>query len=216
MGCLTAPFRLVGFLGLLLVLAVGWLYRDRIAEEAHQVFGSIGGREEVLEGGGRPGSRALLSANAKIDSLNGWRADSVVLTPSEVASMIGAGLDPELRSQLDSLQVELQEGSIAVKARLATARLPRELIGPLAMALRPTEPIEAAGPLEVVGPRRAEWAIRTFRLRNFPIPRDAVPNLVSKALGDPNQKTVPVKIPAGIREIRIHPGGATLVGVPRA
>jgi hypothetical protein len=214
MGCLTAPFRFIGFLGFLVILAVGWLYRDRLAAEAHELLGSIAG-SDAEPAGGRPGSRALLSAHAKIDSLNGWRADSVVLTASEVASMIGAGLDPSLRSQLDSLQVELQDGSITVKARLATARLPRELIGPLSVALRPTEPIEAAGPLEVVGPRRAEWAVRSFRLRNFPIPRDAVPNLVSKALGDPKKTTVPVKIPAGVREIRIHPGGATLIGVPR-
>ena len=215
MGCLTAPFKFVGFLGLLVALAVGWLYRDRLADEGRKVVGSITG-SDVASTGGRPGSRALLWAHAKIDSLNGWRADSVVLTASEVASMIGAGLDPSLRSQLDSLQVELQDGSIAVRARLATARLPRELVGPLSVALRPTEPIEAAGPLEVVGPRRAEWALKSFRLRNFPIPRDAVPKLVSKALGDPNKQTVPVKIPAGIREIRIHPNGATLIGVPRA
>jgi len=214
MGCLSAPLKFAGFLGLLAALAIGWLYRDRLSEQAHQVLGSITG-SKTAPTGGRPGSRALLSARAKVDSLNGWRADSVVLTASEVASMIGAGLDPSLRSQLDSLQVELLDGSIAVKARLATARLPRELIGPLSVALRPTEPIEAAGPLEVVGPRRAEWALRSFRVRNFPLPPDAVPKLVGKALGNPNQKTVPVKIPAGIREIRIRPGGATLIGVPR-
>ena len=128
--------------------------------------------------------------------------------------MIGVGLDPSLRSQLDSLQVELQDGSITVRARLATARLPRELVGPLALALRPTEPIEAAGPLEVVGPRRAEWALRSFRIRSFPLPGDAVPKLVSKALGDPKKQTVPVRIPPGIREIRVRPSGATLFGAP--
>jgi hypothetical protein len=157
-----------------------------------------------------------MSARAKVDSLNGWRADSVILSASEVASMIGSGLDPALRSQLDSLQVELQDGSIAVRARLATARLPKELIGPLAMALKPTEPIEAAGPIEVVGPRQAEWALRSFSIRNFPLPRDAVPQLVSKALGQPGRRTVPVRIPAGIREIRIRPTGAVLYGAPRA
>ena len=102
-----------------------------------------------------------------------------------------------LRRQLDSLQVELQDGSITVKARLATARLPKELIGPLSMALQPTEPIQAAGPLTVVGPRQAEWALRSFSIRGFPLPHDAVPQLVSKALGSPSRKTVPVRIPAG-------------------
>jgi hypothetical protein len=42
-----------------------------------------------------------------------------------------------------------------------------------------------------------------------------VPKLVSKALGDTSRSTVPIRIPAGIREIRIRPSGATLIGAPR-
>jgi hypothetical protein len=215
MGCLAAPFKFAGCLGLLAALFVGWLYRDRLVGEAHKVFGSIVSQDESTAAG-RPGSRSLVTAHAKIDSLNGWRADSVVLSASEVASMIGAGLDPSLRSQLDSLQVELQDGSIAVKARLATARLPRELVGPLSIALNSTEPIEAGGPLTVVAPQKAEWALRSFSIRGIPLPRDAVPKLVSKALGNPGKHTVPVRIPAGIREIRLRPSGATLFGAPPA
>jgi hypothetical protein len=214
MGCLSAPFKLLGGLALIVLLGLGWLYRDRLVDEFRRAIGS---RTNVPAGvsSGKPGSRALLSARAKIDSLNGWRADSVVLSASEVASMIGTGLDPSVRSQLDSLQVQLLDGSVEVSALLATARLPRELIGPLAVALRPKERVEAAGPLRVVGPRQAEWAVRSFRIRDFPIPRDAVPSLVSKALGDSTRRTVPIRIPAGIREIRIRPSGATLIGAPR-
>jgi hypothetical protein len=214
MGCLSAPLKLLGGLGLIVLLIVGWLYRDRLADELRSLLGSrLPSRETVTSG--RPGSRALLSARSKIDSLNGWRADSVILSASEVASMIGVGLDPSVRSQLVSLEVQLLVGSIGVSALLATARLPRELIGPLAVALRPKERIEAAGPLQVVAPRQAEWAVRSFRIRDFPIPRDAVPKLVSRALGDSTRRTVPIRIPAGIREIRIRPSGATLVGAPR-
>jgi hypothetical protein len=212
MGCLTAPFRLVGGIGIILLLALGWLYRDRLGDELGRVLGRNCGGSGIS---GRPGSRALLSARAKIDSLNGWRADSVILTPAEVASMIGVGLDPSVRSQLDSLEVQLLDGSIGVSALLSTARLPRELTGPLAIALRPKERIEAAGPLKVTEPRRAEWAVHSFRIRDFPIPRDAVPKLVARALGDSTRRTVPIRIPAGIREIRIRPSGATLVGAPR-
>jgi hypothetical protein len=214
MGCLAAPFQFVGCLGLILILAVGWLYRDRLTDEVRQLFGSSFLTIRVTSAG-RPGSHAIISAHAKIDSLNGWRADSVVLNASEVASLIGAGLDPSVRTQLDSLQVFLMDGSVAVKASLATARLPRELIGPLAVALRSREPVEAAGPIKVVAPREADWDVQSFRIRNFPIPRDAVSKLVSRALGDSTRRTVPVKIPAGIREIRIRPSGATLFGNAR-
>jgi len=215
MGCLSAPFRLLGGLIVVALLAAGWLYRDRLAQEVREVLGNTGLSRKEIAPAGRPGSRALLSARSKIDSLNGWRADSVVLSPAEVASMIGVGLDPSVRSQLDSMEVKLEEGSVGVSAVLATGRLPKELIGPLAMALRAHERVQAAGPLRVVGPRQAEWAVRSFSIRDFPVPRDAVPRLVSRALGDSARSTVPVRIPAGIREIKIHPTGAVLYGSPK-
>jgi hypothetical protein len=162
MGCLSLPFKLLGSLAVLLALGIGWLYRDRLSTEV----GRLLSRAESSDGSariGRPGAHALGSAKSKVDSLNGWRADSVVLTPSEVASLIGAGLNASLRRQLDSLQVELQDGEIAINAKLATARLPRELTGPLALALREREPVQAAGPIAVVRPGRAEWKVRSFR-----------------------------------------------------
>jgi hypothetical protein len=212
MGCLSLPFKLLGVVALVLALAVGWLYRDRLSAELGRLFDRSPGEASVATG--RPGATALGSAKSKVDSLNGWRADSVVLTASEVASLIGAGLNPGLRRQLDSLEVELKDGEVAVKAKLATARLPRELTGPLALALREREPVQAGGPIRVTGPGKAEWAVQSFRIRDFPIPRDAVPKLMAKAFGD-STRSIPVRIPAGIREIRIHPSGAILFGAPR-
>ena len=166
MGCLSLPFKLLGGAALIVALAIGWLYRDRLAGELHRVL-DFSGTGDAPSASGRPGSRALASAQSKVDSLNGWSADSVVLSASEVASLIGAGLDPSLRRQLDSLQVELLDGSVAVNAKLATARLPRELTGPLAVALREREPVRAAGPIRVARPGRAEWAVNSFRSGSF-------------------------------------------------
>lgn len=213
-GCLTAPFKLIGCLGLLALLGLGWLYRDRLLREGKRVLGD---REVATATApvGRPGTQALKSAQAKVDSLNGWRADSVVLTSSEVASLMGAGMDRKLRAQLDSMQVRLLDGEVEVGGRLRTARLPREVVGPLGVVLREREPVEAAGPLEVTGPGQGEWTVRSLRIRDFPIPADAVPTLVARAFGDSGRRTVPVRIPAGVRAVRIRPGGATLYGAAR-
>jgi hypothetical protein len=214
MGCITAPFKLLGCLVLVAALGLGWLYRDRLEHEARRVIDRV--RHVAPSSTGRPGVSALESATAKVDSLNGWRADSVVLTPSEFASLVGSGMDPELRSQLDSLQVELLDGEIQVSARLRTERLPREMMGPLGGALRPTEPVRAAGPVRVTRPGAGEWRVRSFRIGDFPVPDEMVPGLVGLALGDPTRKTVPVKVPPGIRAIRVRPGGATLYGATRS
>ncbi|HEU5305511.1 MAG TPA: hypothetical protein VFU40_12755, partial [Gemmatimonadales bacterium] len=63
--------------------------------------------------------------------------------------------------------------------------------------------------------RRAEWEVRTFSIRDIPLPRDAVPKLVGRAFGDTTRRSVPVRIPAGVREIRVRPAGATLFGSQR-
>ncbi len=213
MGCLTAPFKLLGCLGLILALGMGYIYRDRLEAEARRLIERVQG--VVPSSTGRPGVRSLQSAEAKVDSLNGWGADSVVLSASEFASLVGNGMDRELRSQLDSLQVELLDGEIQVSARLHTGRLPREVLGPLAGALRPTEPVRAAGPVRVLRPGAGEWRVRSFRIGDIPVPEELIPQLVGRALGDPARTSVPVKVPLGIRAIRVRPGGATLYGATR-
>jgi hypothetical protein len=110
------------------------------------------------------------------------------------------------------LQVELLDGEVKVRARLRTARLPRELVGPLATVLQPHEPVEAIGPLRVTGPGTGEWAVRSMQIRDFPVPASAVQRLVSRALGDSTRHTVPWQVPAGVRGVRVRPDGVTLYG----
>jgi hypothetical protein len=216
-GCLTAPFRALGCLGLIAALALGWLYRDQVVRTARGWLAHAEGAP-VAEAAptGRPGARALASARSKVDSLNGWRADSVVLTASELASLIGDGMDREVRRQLDSLRVEPLAGELKVRARLRTGRLPNDVLGPLSLAVRETEPIEAVGPLRVVRPSLGEWDVRSLRIRDLPVPADLVPRVVSRVLGDPAQHAVPVRVPPGVRAIRLAPGAAILYGKPRS
>jgi hypothetical protein len=213
-GCLTAPFRALGCLVVIGALVLGWLHRDRVARTAREWL-DRGAPAAASPASGRPGTRALASARSKIDSLNGWGADSVVLTPSELASLIGAGLDREIRSQLDSLRVEALDGEIRVRARLRTGRLPSDVVGLLAIALRATEPVEAVGPLRVLRPAVGEWAVRSIRIRDIPLPADLVPRVLARVLGDSGRRTVPVRVPDGVREVRVRRGAAILYGAAR-
>lgn len=204
-GCLTLPFRLLGIAAVILVLVGGWLYRDRIVAEVRRI-----GTAEQPSAVGRPGADALASARDRVAGLTRGGADSVVLTPAEAASLLGAGLDPLVRNRLDSLEVRLGAGWVAASGVVETGRLPADLVGPLSIALRDHERVTVGGPLRVVEPGRAEWAIDRFELRDLPFPRDVVPHIVTRALGEGARGALAVRIPETIEAIRIEPQGVIL------
>ncbi len=213
MSGLAGAARTLGCLLLLgLLAAAGWLFRDRAVD----AVGRLTGARAEPAAAGRPGTRALAAARAKTQALARARVDSVILSAPEVASLVGAGLDPEVRRQLDSLEVRLGTGRIEVGARLSTARLPRELVGPLGFALRDWERVRGAGPLRVVGPGRGEWVVDRLEVRGVPLPTDAVGEVLGRALGEPGRRALPVRLPPGVREIHIRPSGAVLIGARRS
>ena len=65
MGCLTAPFKLLGCLGLIIALGLGYLYRDRLEFEARRLVERV--QHAVPSSSGRPGVSSLESARAKVD-----------------------------------------------------------------------------------------------------------------------------------------------------
>ncbi len=212
MGCLLAPFRALGCLVLIVGLAGAWLYRDRVLEVGGRL---LRGESTPQAASGRPGARALASANARADSITRGRADSVVLDANETASLVGAGLAPAVRSQLDSLEVTLHDGSLELGAGLATARLPRNVVGPLGMALRDREPIQASGGLAVSKPGVGEWTIRRLAVRGVPLPADAVPVLLERIFAEPGRRSVTLTLPPGVHSVRVSPAGLVLYGARR-
>lgn len=207
-GCLSLPFRLLGLVIVIGAVYLGWQERERIGEYWYRLTD----RPAATADGtiGRPGVDALARAIAKIDSLNGWRADSVVLTAAEMASLIGAGLDGRVRHELDSLAVVLGTDRIAVSGKIRTAGLPRDALGPLAGALEEREPIQAAGAVAVTGPGRAEWRVDAFQVRDFDFPREMVPRIVGLVAGNERDSVIAIVIPLGIRGVRVRPDGVTL------
>lgn len=204
-GCLTLPFRLLG-LALVVLLFVGaWLYRDRILTAVRSA-----GSPEPPALTGHPGPESLRSARATVAELERAGTDSVVLDADEAASLVAAGLDPMVGARLDSLTVRLGTGRIAVSGLVETGRLPADLVGPLSIALRDRERITAGGPLTMAEPGQAAWTIDEFQLRNLPFPRDVVPRIVERALGEEAGGVLTVRMPAAVRALRVEPQGVIL------
>lgn len=206
LGCITLPFRLALLALLLLGAYLGWRNRDRIAD----MLGLRPTAAVAPESRGRPTGRGLARAIEKVDSLNGWRADSVVLSAGEMASLVGAGLPAVVRRDIDSLQVELLENAIRVRGRIRTEGLPREVLGPFAGALRPWEPVAVAGAVEIASPGRVEWTVTEFRVRDFQFPKEMVPRMMDFLSRQETRGRLAVVVPQGIGGVRVHPDGVTL------
>jgi len=205
MGCLSWPFKALAAVVLVLVVIGAIVYRDELRHMGSSFFGP-----RPPQSVGRPGTRALGVARDKVATLAAAKADSVVLSATEMASLVGDGLDPSFRGHLDSLQVELLEGRIAVRANLRTAAMPPEALGPLAFFVQEWEPFSAVGPIRVVAPLEAEWIIEQLSLRDIPFPREMVQWLVSNALGGTAERGFSVQIPEGIGDAAVHPHGVVL------
>ena len=213
-GCLKGLFRLFLFVLLLVGVAAAYWYRQPIGRAFNRL---VGRRDTALpkvspdSGIGAPTPAALASAQRKLASLAAPRGpDSVVLTPNEMASLVGNGIDWTVRKAFDSLRIELSEGSIAVNARLDTKLIPQDALGPLRGLLAEREPIRIAGPLRIARPGVARWTVQSIALRGFPFPAPAVKALARQTAGADTTGSVALQVDPAVSTLAIHPGAVVL------
>lgn len=212
-GCLKGVARL-GCLAAIIIAALAvWWFRDLIGRRAAHWFGR---RSTALPpvadtSVGAPTPTALASAEAKLDTL-GQRggADSVVLNANEVASLIGRGIDWNVRKAFDSLRVELMDGTLAVDTRLDTSVIPPSELGPLQGMLAPREPLRMVGTLTVARPGVAHWTVTELSLRGFPFPAPAVRAMTRRMAGADTSGAVAVQLSPGVARIVVNPVGVIL------
>jgi prepilin-type N-terminal cleavage/methylation domain-containing protein len=113
----------------------------------------------------------------------------------------------------DSMAVRLLDGRISVDAVIRTGRLPSDVLGPFASAVRDREPIRADGNLRVLEPGLAGWDVQRMQVRDIPLPKDAIPRLLDRVSGDSGMREVPVRLPRGVADLRVRSDGLTLYRV---
>jgi len=205
--------RAVGLVVVLVAAAAAWWFRAPLIRAASRYIGphSTALPPVADTAVGAPTPRALQSTQGKIETLKRPAGpDSVVLSPNEVASLVGSSMDWSVRKSFDSLRVELLEGSVAVYCRLDTRVIPRDALGPLAMMLNPMEPLRIAGPLSIARPGIARWKIEELSLRGFPFPPPMIAELARRMAGADSTGAVPLRVSPAFRAVVIHPTGVIL------
>lgn len=208
-GCLTWPFRLL--LGLLVALLLfgTWAYRRELMG-MWRFWRSGTAREAPVTG--RASTAALARATDLVDSMNGWRADSIVLSAEELASLLQAGLGGAAARYLDSVEVTLGTDHATVGALLATEAIPPRALGPFKRFVRPRESIRVGGRLVVLGAETGALRVDQVSLRGLPFPTAMIGRFMSTSLDASEDGTVRFQLPKGIRDVRVRPGGVVLYG----
>ena len=197
--------KALAFLLVVLAVIAGWLYRDLIGDAVRRALDP-----EPVSAVGRPDSASSISALKKVRSLASRGVDSVVLTPSETASLLSGMLAPLVGENFDSLAVELLDGGIGVSGRVRTTGIPRDMLGPLGSVMRPWEELALEGPIRSLGNGRAEWQVERLSLRGFPFPPNMVATIVSRLVEGSSDGALPLIIPDGVVDVTIRPSGLTL------
>ena len=205
-GCLSLPFRLL-FLALLLLGGfVAWSYRDEIRRRIHSWTAEPGAPE--ASGLGRADRAPAVLR--RLDALGTGRADSVLLSAADVASLIAAAAAGRDRGAVDSIEVRLAPDDIELRGRVDTRRLPLSF-GPLSGVVRDHERVEIGGPLVFRRSGLAEWQVARARVRGIPLPRDVV-GRVLRQFGASEENVLPLPLPATIDGLRVSSAGLVLYG----
>ncbi len=212
-GCLKGVLRL-GCLAIVMVAAlVAWWFREPLLHTAARWFGPHSTKLPPVADTavGAPTPKALSSSQSKVERLKTPAGpDSVVLSPNEIAAMVGSGIDWSVRKSFDSLRVELLEGRVALYCRLDTRLIPPDALGPLAGMLNPMEPLRIAGPLAIERPGIARFKVEELALRGFPFPEPLVKQLARRMAGADSTGAVPLRVSPAFTDVAIHPTGVVL------
>lgn len=203
MRCLGRIFALVL---LVLLLAAGWLYR----QELSRWFSGIVDPKSVARRTGTPSPGALESARGKIQSLVRERPDSILLTASELASLIATGSEVAGISGVDSVSVELGDRTIRMRAMIATDKLPQRLRDMIPGDPVPYEEVIAHGTLSPVRPGVAEWELSRVLVRGLPIPSELVARVLGRITGQASDGRMVVRLPPEVRGFRVRPEGVAI------
>lgn len=211
-GCLKGVFKLGCAVVLIGGLALAWWFRAPIMGTVAHWFGRSTALPPVADTAvGAPTPSATASGQKKVGNLRTDAGpDSVVLTANEMASLIGAGIDWNVRKMYDSLRVELQEGKLIFHARLDTRALPPGTLGPFAGMFGAHEPLRMAGTVAIARPGTALYEIKEISLRGIEIPGPLVKQLTKQMAGASANGALPVKVDPAVTEVKVHPTGVVL------
>jgi hypothetical protein len=211
MGCL----RRVGCVVLVVAVAIGlWITQDKWM----RLFGRSTATETTVERVWQPLSpEAAARGRQAIDGLSSARGPVYVnLTANEIASYVVQAAGGAFPASADSVEAAVIGDVLYVRAIVPTKDIASSgVLGPLGGLLNEREKVSLGGAFRVVRPGLSEFQLRDVKLREFSVPKGAIPRLVQQITR--GRKTpgvaddaLPVPTPTSLADVRIANGRVTL------
>jgi len=200
---------------MLALLAIGgWLTRDR------WLYKITGGSPTtaVAASPWQPLSpEAGSRGKRKIDELGNSSGPVFTnLSASEVASYVFQTVARTIPASADSAEAAVIGDALFVRAVLPVREIAGSgVLGPLAGLLNDRERLQLGGSFRVIRPGLSEFEVREIKLRDFNVPRGAIPRLVQQiSRGKRPEGVAPnalaVTTPPSLADVRIANGRVTL------
>ena len=211
MGCL----RRVGCVVLVVAIAIGlWITQDKWM----RLFGRARAPEATVERVWQPLSPAAAARGRQaVEGLSSARGPVYVnLTANEIASYVVQAAGGAFPASADSVEAAVIGDVLYVRAIVPTRDIASSgVLGPLAGLLNEREKVSLGGGFRVVRPGLSEFQLRDVKLREFSVPKGAIPRLVQQITR--GRKTagvaddaLPVPTPESLADVRIANGRVTL------
>jgi hypothetical protein len=138
------------------------------------------------------------------------------LSADEIASYVVAAAGGAFPASADSVEAAVIGDVLYVRAVVPTKDIASSgVLGPLAGLLNEREKISLGGTFHVVRPGLSEFQLRDVKLRDFSVPKGAIPRLVrqitkGKKTEGVADNALPVATPPSLADVRISNGRVTL------
>src|SRR5258705_4340581 len=213
MGCL----RRVGCLVVVVAICVGlWITQDKWLRIVRR-----SGPAPVATTPESPWQQLSPEAAARgkraIDGLSAVRGPVYVnLAANEIASYVVQAAGGAFPASSDSVEAAVINDVLYVRAIVPTKDIARSgALGPLAALLNEREKVSLGGSFHVIKPGLSEFQLRDVKLREFSVPRGAIPRLIqqiTKGKKTPGvaDDALAVPTPPSLADVRIANGRVTL------
>jgi hypothetical protein len=201
---------------LVVAILIGlWITQDKWM----RLFGrSRGPAEATTERVWQPLSPAAAARGRQaIEGLSSPRGPVYVnLTANEIASYVVQAAGGAFPASADSVEAAVIGDVLYVRAIVPTRDIASSgVLGPLAGLLNEREKVSLGGGFRVVRPGLSEFQLRDVKLREFSVPRSAIPRLVQQITRGHKTPGVaddalPVPTPTSLADVRIADGRVTL------